>query len=1012
MKKTIFLVFLISLFLSIFLSSKDFIKNNPQLFTASLSSGLSISINRSFSSSSSAYKFQQPKPIYSLSISGVRNILKTNGYARLILIDSNNKKYLIYESAGPYDSGSLSFANACEETCSLNGITPKELIVEISGATITINSISASEDLNSAKSAKTERLSYQSKLLKIQNYIKNNNLGWTAGETSMSKLSYENKRKVFGVTIGKDLPNTQGFEFYKGCIFSATNDTTPKTSAQSLLPKTFDWRNRHGKNWITSIKNQHPDFDIFGCGSCWAFAGAGTVEAIANIYFNKTLNLDLSEQDLISCYNGSGCDGLPTWHTEDSLKYIEQAGIIPETCFRYTATNNSCSNRCNNFNSLLVKSGSPVKVSPDEESIKKALITKGPLVVDMTSAIPSHAMILVGYDTTPDFRTIWIYKNSWGEDWGEKGYLRSTSLAFIFQDPSLFYINTPIRITGQNPGINCVDEDADSYCNWGISETKPITCPSSCGPKKDCDDSNKNLGPFDSNFNCTIIGTTDTKAPSVGKLFPSPNIDKYYKGGEYTLKVKISDDKGVSGCQLLINGSPDLGSSGMTLDTAYCKDCYATATYWAGINEGNMQLSARCWDENGNIQTGEPLTVTINNTAIPIVETITPTSAIIDKETTFSAQVFADAGISFCHLNIDNNVVGQTTLSKSDCKNCIASTKYTFSSSGSFSVFVNCVDRVRNKASGKPVKISVADASQVSIGPIQTENLGLKKNTRFYTTISSDIPLSTCVLKINGIAIDYMQLSQSPCKNCTATLLYTINSPGTYSAIVKCVSQNGNGLLDYFESKPTVINLKCPICDGALNTCQSPTVCSKACGADQLCDGKKPYESWRTTNVCSACNGGCKYKAYAIVPIANNFKASGNNCFYNCTPTCDSNGWWISSYSSTTCNTDSKKLCPLATCNNIGWDNSKCGGSEVMRWRPCDSTCDATSSCGFISKDGTAKCEQNETVIGGKCSPLSNSKVTQTYKSGNGWYCKFACKTLLCLKTVGGCAYAQCKGSF
>ena len=70
---------------------------------------------------------------------------------------------------------------------------------------------------------------------------------------------------------------------------------------KSSLPQKFDWRSM-GK--VTPAKYQG------SCGSCWAFASIASLESAYLIKGKaKDKNIDLSEQQLISCAKNDGCNG-------------------------------------------------------------------------------------------------------------------------------------------------------------------------------------------------------------------------------------------------------------------------------------------------------------------------------------------------------------------------------------------------------------------------------------------------------------------------------------------------------------------------------------------------------------------------------------------------------------------------------------------------------------------------------------------------------------------------------
>jgi C1A family cysteine protease len=75
----------------------------------------------------------------------------------------------------------------------------------------------------------------------------------------------------------------------------------PSQGNTTALPPSVDWRK---KNVVTSVKNQGY------CGSCWAFAAAGALEAAYVQKYGQLITL--SVQQLVDCadnYGNNGCLG-------------------------------------------------------------------------------------------------------------------------------------------------------------------------------------------------------------------------------------------------------------------------------------------------------------------------------------------------------------------------------------------------------------------------------------------------------------------------------------------------------------------------------------------------------------------------------------------------------------------------------------------------------------------------------------------------------------------------------
>lgn len=120
---------------------------------------------------------------------------------------------------------------------------------------------------------------------------------------------------------------------------------------------------------------------------------------------------------------------------------VQNKGIVSETTYPYKAsTNKTCDlNQAavpaarihgyedvppNNEEALLkAASKQPVSVALDATGPAFRFYSKGIFTGECETKV-NHAVTIVGYGTSEDGTKYWLIKNSWGENWGENGYMR------------------------------------------------------------------------------------------------------------------------------------------------------------------------------------------------------------------------------------------------------------------------------------------------------------------------------------------------------------------------------------------------------------------------------------------------------------------------------------------------------------------------------------------------------------------------------------------------------------
>lgn len=501
---------------------------------------------------------------------------ESKGIARIILVDENGGEHLIGEWDKRFCTDSA-FSGMCMETANLQK-RPLYIKIVAQNATLQIDSIEwfSNSLLTSGCTISHNFITPEQKANQWNMYNAAHGKHWVAARIDGIDYSFDNIKSLF--YCDNDGYYSNGLEYYAGGLFEIEGSTDDKTTDMSdnnpLRDATsyvsyFDWRNRHGKNWITSAKDQSWPKDSvgYGNGGCWAFASVAAVEALANLYFNRLLNLDLSEQDVGACTGGNNtiasvdslCTATKGGSVYAALTYIQNNGVCDEDCFQFTNNcTTPCSNKCSNPAEHIHIAGKSSIYPRTSNTLKNAIINYGPItsgIYDLvywnngSTSHCSHAMCMVGYgtiaagdtlkivhdglfnscDTTIIIpvgdpligHTYWIFKNSYGNRPGHNGFVY-----MVFPEDSNGYLSnvnsstykvlTPITsINYTDSDIAVTDADNDGYYFWGLGP-KPSHCPICCPDIPDGDDSDPTKAEMDSygNFASYIFPYSPTTISS------------------------------------------------------------------------------------------------------------------------------------------------------------------------------------------------------------------------------------------------------------------------------------------------------------------------------------------------------------------------------------------------------------------------------------------------------------------------------------------------------------------
>jgi len=358
----------------------------------------------------------------------------------------------------------------------------------------------------------------------------------------------------------------------RGVVWRGNSSEVPSHELLGMpaagMPDAYNWCDMNGTSYCTMSRNQHiPQY----CGSCWAH---GAVSALADrvkiARKAKGPDINPSVQHMLNCNGLGSChggfvDGPYQWIHKISKE--TGTGISYESANPYMACSSesndgickgqdwSCTpiniaRTCSTFppegfcaglstypNITISEYGSisgaaammkeiynrgPISCGIDADPLRKytegIATTKGDMV--------DHVISVVGWGTDAEHGKYWIVRNSWGEYWGELGYVRVKFGALLVEDQCAWAVVN--QFTTMETGVmHCYEDGTNCKAGPSPSPGPPPSPPPSPapppGPAPGCADKRQfctDPAVFKPEVDCQIIAEDCQK--TCGCCDPSP----------------------------------------------------------------------------------------------------------------------------------------------------------------------------------------------------------------------------------------------------------------------------------------------------------------------------------------------------------------------------------------------------------------------------------------------------------------------------------------------------------